>query len=458
MSGTTAADLERDGGGFLRGLERESAVQASLAPGEASPIPKMRRRRIVFCDRGSVAQCADTMTKGMMKMTYEEEMAEQKAKYIRLAGMLDRIQHGFSGPDIHWDIPYPVRSGSGKWGRMWASRYKGTTGFGFQSGAQAHVNPKTGEFGLDLDHVWFLRKDALAAPDDVVAWIQQILKDPAKANRRIAVEFPLEERMGVVPRFVVERYVPKAYSIGKALGTAKSRQFVKIFDSGYFWSKENCQTEDMTANRFFEYCRIAYIAAEEKEDHLDRKMSGRDMYARYSDGRYGALLDIDPDSPEQFMDWLDHKIPCDKRGGDHPWEIKRGGNTTHIDLRVSRVRDYGWYANEEERKKAAESRTVEVVLCGQHIGRIVETVKMFLALHHAGLPIWICDAESVRNRILGLDHFGIMPDSGSLHRGRQEFPEDFHIEDVMHLRSFGRARRAALPFISWKPLPVLLPK
>ena len=33
-------DLERDGGGFLRGLERESAVQASSAPGEASSIPK----------------------------------------------------------------------------------------------------------------------------------------------------------------------------------------------------------------------------------------------------------------------------------------------------------------------------------------------------------------------------------------------------------------------------------
>ena len=32
------------------------------------------------------------------------------------------------------------------------------------------------------------------------------------------------------------------------------------------------------------------------------------------------------------------------------------------------------------------------------------------------------------------------------------------IKGVLHLRSFGRARRAALPFISWKPLPVLLPK
>ena len=42
MSGTAVADLERDGGGFLRGLERESAVQASSASGEASPIPNMR--------------------------------------------------------------------------------------------------------------------------------------------------------------------------------------------------------------------------------------------------------------------------------------------------------------------------------------------------------------------------------------------------------------------------------
>ena len=42
MSGTAAADLERDGGGFLRGLERKCAAQASSASGEASPIPKMR--------------------------------------------------------------------------------------------------------------------------------------------------------------------------------------------------------------------------------------------------------------------------------------------------------------------------------------------------------------------------------------------------------------------------------
>ena len=98
-----------------------------------------------------------------------------------------------------------------------------------------------------------------------------------------------------------------------------------------------------------------------------------------------------------------------------------------------------------------------VGLCGHHIGRIVETVKMFLAIRKAGLPIWIDDAESVRNRILALDNVGIIPDSSSLHRGWQEYPSDFRIADVMHFSEFGRMRRFALPFVAWKPLPILLP-
>ena len=64
-SGTAAADLERDGGGFLRGLERRCAAQASSASGEASPIPKMRRWRIVPCGRRPAAQCAGNDTKGI---------------------------------------------------------------------------------------------------------------------------------------------------------------------------------------------------------------------------------------------------------------------------------------------------------------------------------------------------------------------------------------------------------
>lgn len=390
-------------------------------------------------------------------MTYDELLKEQKMKFFKLNKMLDGLNHGFSGPDPYWDIPYPIRGKRNKWGRCYACRYKSHTGFGFANRLRASVDTSDGKFEFDFKDVWFDRRTAFEAADDVIAWLAEIAKDPVKANNRLAKDFPIDERMGVVPRFVAERYITDFYSIGRELGKSKSSQFVRIFDSGYFWRKENAQVEGMTANKFFEYCRIAYLASEEKDDHLDRTLSGREMYDRYSDGRYGALLDIDPDSTEEFMQWLDGKIPCDRHGGDHPWEIKRGGNTTHIDLYVHRAREYGWYASEEDRRKDESSTKVIVGLRGHHIGRIVETVKMFLAVRNAGLPIWIDDAESVRNRILALDNVGIIPDSSSLHRGWQEYPSDFQIADVMHFSRFGRMRKFALPFVAWKPLPVLLP-
>lgn len=390
-------------------------------------------------------------------MTYDELLKEQKMKFFKLNKMLDGFYHGFSGPDPYWDIPYPIRGKRNRWGRCCACRYRTHTGFGFANRLQAGVDTSDGKFEFEFRDVWFDRSTAFAAVDDVIAWLGEVARDHVKANNRMAKEYPHDERKGIVPRFVAERYIPDFYSIGKELGKSRSREFVKIFDSGYFWSKENAHVEDMTANKFFEYCRIAYLASEEKDDHLDRKLSGREMYARYSDGRYGALLDIDPDSTEEFMQWLDGKIPCDRHGGDHPWEIKRGGNTTHIDLYVHRARDCGWYASEEDRRKDESSTKVIVGLRGHHIGRIVETVKMFLAIRNAGLPIWIDDAESVRNRILALDNVGIIPDSSSLHRGWQEYPSDFQIADVMHFSRFGRMRKFALPFVAWKPLPVLLP-
>ena len=325
-------------------------------------------------------------------MTYDELLQEQKEKFFKLNKKLDVFRHGFSGPDPYWDIPYPIRGKRNRWGRCYACRYKSHTGFGFANRLRAGVDTANGKFDFDFKDIWFDRKTAFAAVDDVLAWLDEVARDPVKANCRMAKEFPLDERMGIVPRFVAERYIPDFYSIGKELGKTKSEQFVKIFESGYFWRKENAQVEDMTANKFFEYCRIAYLASEEKNDHLDRSLSGREMYDRYSDGRYGALLDIDPDSTEEFMKWLDGKVPCDRHGGDHP--------------------------------------------C---------------------LPIWLDDAESVRNRILALDNIGIIPDSDSLHRGWQEYPSDFKIADVMHFASFGQMRRFALPFVSWKPLPVLVP-
>lgn len=384
-------------------------------------------------------------------MTYQEELEAQKAAYTRFVGKLVNFWHMNDHVDDGWSIYYPQKNG--QWARCYVERYDGTYYMGFSGGWQVTLKPGK-EFKLDHSHVYFGWKNMLCAADDLCAWLDEVAKDWAKAARRVAEEFPKDERKGVIPRPVVERYV-HGMSIGKALGRKDGLAFADIFASGYFKREENAYVTDMTANKFFEYCRIAYIAGQEKEDRLDEKMTGRDMYERYSDGRYGALLDIDPDSHEQFMAWLDGKVPCDRHGGDHPWEIKRGGNTTHIDLYVYRPHDSWRYRSKEEREK---DDTVMVGLRGHHIGRIVETVKMFLALHKAGLPIWINDPENVRNRILGLGLVGLIPESSSLHRGWQSFSSDLKIQDVMHFSDFGRNRRNALPFVAWETLPVLVPK
>jgi hypothetical protein len=65
MSGTAAADLEREEEASSAGLSARCAAQASSAFGEASPIPKMRSWRIVSSGCGPAAQCADTTQKGI---------------------------------------------------------------------------------------------------------------------------------------------------------------------------------------------------------------------------------------------------------------------------------------------------------------------------------------------------------------------------------------------------------
>ena len=79
MSGTAAADLERDGGGFLRGLERTSAASASSAFGEASPIPKMR----------PLAHCSQWPAFGRAVCRHDSERNRNMKKKSAALGAID---------------------------------------------------------------------------------------------------------------------------------------------------------------------------------------------------------------------------------------------------------------------------------------------------------------------------------------------------------------------------------
>jgi len=129
----------------------------------------------------------------------------------------------------------------------------------------------------------------------------------------------------------------------------------------------------MTADDFFRYCEIAY----EANDYFkgDRKgLSAREKYSSMADRRDDGLSEINGDSPKAFRDWLNGP----SRMGGHPWEICRGGNSTHISLYVSQEGDH-W----------------KLTLAGSSRVRVEETVRIALAFIDQKIPFHLRDGEEI---------------------------------------------------------------
>lgn len=275
-------------------------------------------------------------------------------------------------------------------------------------------------------------------------WLKSVKKNWIKANTQVQENYPLNRRLGLVPNALTRASLPDIYRIDQALGKAKTKKFIHLVENGYFRNDKNTTCSSMTADHFFDYCKIAYVAGRRKDDQVDESLSGREMYHSYADGRDEGLLEIIGNSPQEFSDWLDGKHPKKTTGG-HPWEIKRGGNTTHIDLYVSRPQ----YSRKEG---------FQLTLSGHAIGRLKKTICMFLGIHDAGFPINIANPEDIRQRLLAQDNIGIIPCYDSLHRANQNFREDQAVFDVLHFDDLGRYKSRIKPFITWKALPILKPK
>ena len=364
---------------------------------------------------------------------------------------LGDFSYEMSALDQVWNVLFPDKGK--KWHCLHVNKQRHTfyiTHVG--SGAGLEVNLKNGvqpisSLGRSLHSAENLDQLSMTWEPLITSahkWMKVVRKDWIKANKQIQAEYPLSYRYGLAPNALIRFSLPDAYRLDKELGSKKTLQMVHLVEDGFFLKPENTEVGSMTAADYFQYCRIAYIAGKRKGETVDESLTGREMYSRYADGRHEGLLEIDPNSEQEFADWLDGKHP--KRGaGGHPWEIKRGGNMTHIDLIVSRPSMY-------------RSAGFKVELQGESIGRMAETIRMFLAIHAANLPISIANPEGVRKRLLAQDNIGIIPSYASLHRSNQHFGQDKAVFDVMHFDDLGRFKRRIIPFITWESLPILRPK
>jgi hypothetical protein len=143
---------------------------------------------------------------------------------------------------------------------------------------------------------------------------------------------------------------------------------------------------EMTADLFFDVCRLGYEANDYKGIE---KSTSKELYREHADGRDEGLLTLDGSSAEVFDKWYHDKTHY----GGHPWEVCRGGNSTHISLYVCHDEKGWWFT-----------------LSGSSLGRLVETVKFYLALVKQGIPVFLRDGSGLAGMLTGMDYIGIVPD------------------------------------------------
>lgn len=165
-----------------------------------------------------------------------------------------------------------------------------------------------------------------------------------------------------------------------------------------------------SAADYFHCCALCFNAA--GLDGGDRNLTPRERYQKYADNRHGGLLNIPERSPDAFMRWL----VSSEWHGSHPWEIRRGGNSTHISLAA-----------------IADREGVRLILSGSATSRAAETMKMALSLWKSGIQFILQDVHLHLNRVSGKDWIGLYPDSYGLD-GRYFFPGDL---DITNYYSWG---------------------
>jgi hypothetical protein len=253
--------------------------------------------------------------------------------------------------------------------------------------------------------------DAIEAARELLSWmavridreIARLRRDPVEYQEILERDLPRSERFGWFRRKDLWELAPPEWvlPIRDELGEAEREQFAAIAAT----LASSRGMTDLTLDDYLRFCAMCYDGAGYTESSV---LSPLERYRRHADGRHEGLLDIDPRSPRALADWLEHRT-----GGGHPWEIARGGNSTHISLYLHRAGD-----------------GTHLILEGSSLARAAETMRMSLALHSAGVSFRLRDHELHRRRVLGEDAVAIVPNpylgAGGV---PSSFPEELAVHD-----------------------------
>lgn len=185
----------------------------------------------------------------------------------------------------------------------------------------------------------------------------------------------------------------------------------------------------ISSGDFFRFCEIGYDA-NQYFDKSNKILTAKEKYIAMADGRDCGLSMLNEKSYQDFHKWYE----TDKNCGGHPWEICRGGNSTHISLYVCQ-NEKGWYLRLEGSSRA----------------RVIETIKFAIALYKHNIPFILGKAEEIYRMASGVDYIGIVPETVTPRYCHAYFPTEDKIIDFMNLGT--EKNNEIINKAFWYPLP-----
>lgn len=281
-----------------------------------------------------------------------------------------------------------------------------------------------------------IQEQAYDFQEELTDWVLHLTKETIakiqnnveEYNRYIEANLPYEKRTGRIlrkdfwtlfPDFSEEFETSITPSILQSLKEIKTQSELEIIN----------YLPAITSGDFFRYCEMRYNA-NGYFNKSKKELSALEKYINMADGRDCGLKELDETSYDEFQEWYTTKMNC----GGHPWEICRGGNSTHISLFVCR-NENGYYLRLE----------------GSSRVRVIETIKIAAALLENNIPFILGKAEEIYRMACGIDYIGIVPETVTPKYCHSSFPDSDNIIDFMNLGTEKKDELINKAF--WYPLP-----
>lgn len=303
-----------------------------------------------------------------------------------------------------WESYYPYEK---KWYNLSFSTYGNEYFLFFDSQLTFHISGQEifEDIGsLDIELIEWLN-------EKIKVTISRIKEDTSEYNRYINKNLPYEKRFGRIKRSVYWKNFPEEGQIFKEAFSDESIAIIEKIVEQSVKDKSNLKIRKISAGDYFKFCEIGYNANSYFRDK-EEKLTPKEKYIAMADGRDCGLTKLDENSETAFVNWYKNDSNC----GGHPWEICRGGNSTHISLFLYLVED-GWGLR----------------LAGSSRVRAVETVKMALALYRNSIHFVLEKAEDILRMIKGIDSIGIVPETIIPVYCHGSFPDEDKINYFMNL-------------------------